>query len=72
MSKKKRQTLGYFGFTKKAVHRRRKQEIKIPNFIDGEDAIKLISCLHCPLKFKNQHGLGIHIKCKRKVSVTER
>ena len=64
MSKRKQQTLEYFGFTKKVVHRGKQQEVKIPNFIDAEEAIKLISCLHCSQKFKNQQGLSIHIKCK--------
>ena len=64
MSKRKQQTLEYFGFTKKIVHRGKQQEVKIPNFIDAEEAIKLISCLHCSQNFKNQQGLSIHIKCK--------
>ena len=64
MSKRKQQNLGCFGFTKKVVHREKKQEVKIPNFIDAEEVVKLISCLHCPQKFKNQQGLSIHIKCK--------
>ena len=64
MFKRKQQTLGYFRFTKKAVHRGKEQGVKIPNFIVAEEAIKLISCLHCPQKLKNQQGLSIHIKCK--------
>ena len=40
-------SLGYFGFTNKVVNRG-KEEVKIPNFTDAEEAIKLISCLHCP------------------------
>ena len=38
--------------------------IEVPNVIDAEEAIKLISCLHCPQKFKHQQGLSIRIKRK--------
>ena len=62
MSKRKQQALGYFGFAKKVVHREKKQEVKIPNFIDAEEVVKLISL--SPRKFQNQQGLSIHIKCK--------
>ena len=48
MFKRKQQTLGCFGFNKKVVHRGKEQEVKIPNFMDAEEAMKLISCLHCP------------------------
>ena len=41
-------SLGYFGFTNKVVNRGKEQEVKIPNFTDAKEAIKLISCLHCP------------------------
>ena len=64
MSKRKQQTLGFFGFTKKVVHRGKEQKIKIPRFVKEEEVIKLIPCLHCPLKFKTQQGLIIHIKYK--------
>ena len=64
MSKRKQQNLVFFGFTKKVVHRGKEQEIKIPRFVKEEEVIKLIPCLHCPLKFKTQQGLSIHIKCK--------
>ena len=55
---------GYFEFTKKVVHHGKQQEVKIPNFIDAEEAIKLISCLHCPQTIKKQQELSIQIKCK--------
>ena len=64
MSKRKQQNLVFFGFTKKVVHRGKEQEIKIPCFVKEEEVIKFIPCLHCPLKFKTQQGLSIHIKCK--------
>ena len=48
ISKRKQQTLWYFEFTKKIVYHGKQQQVKIPNFIDAEEAIKLISCLHCP------------------------
>ena len=60
---RKAKTPEYFGFTQKAVYCGKEQEVNIPNFIDAEEAIKLISCLHCPQKFKKQQGLNIHIKC---------
>ena len=52
MSKRKLQTLVFFGFTKEVVHRGKEQEIKISCFV--KEVIKLIPCLHCPLKFKTQ------------------
>ena len=64
MSKRKQHTFGFFGFTKKVVQRGKEQEIKIPHFVKEEEVITLISCLHCPLKFKTQQGLSIHIKYK--------
>ena len=64
MSKRKQQTLWYFEFTKKVVHHGKQQEVKIPNFIDADEAIKLISCLHCPQTIKKQQELSIQIKCK--------
>ena len=54
----------FFCFTKKVVHRGKEQEIKIPRLVKDEEVIKLIPCLHCPLKFKTLQGLSIHIKCK--------
>ena len=60
----KQKTLGYFVFTKKVGHFGKEQEVKIPNFTDAEEAIKLISCLHFPRKSESQKGTSIHIKCK--------
>ena len=45
-------------FTKNVVHHGKEQEVKVPNFIDAEEGIKLISCLHCPQKFKISQDLA--------------
>ena len=53
-----------FWIYQKRSHRGKEQKVKIPNFIEAEETIEIISYLHCPQKFKNQQGLSIHIKCK--------
>ena len=66
MSKRKQQIADILDLP---VHRGKEQQVKISNFIDAEEAMKLIFYLHCPQKFKNQQGLSIHIKCKHARSV---
>ena len=58
MSKRKQQTLGYFGIYQKRSSSWKEQKVKVPNFIDAEEGIKLISCLHCPQKFKISQDLA--------------
>ena len=63
MSKRKQKTLAAFGFTKKVMHRGEEIDVDIPNEVNLEDHFKL-KCLYCPLKFKSQQRLSLHMICK--------
>ena len=64
----KQKTLGYFVFTKKVGHFGKEQEVKIPNFTDAEEAIKLISsCIfHGSPKVKKELAFTLNAKIQGK------
>ena len=63
MSKRKQKTLAAFGFKKKVMHIGEEINVDIPNEDDLEDHFKL-KCIYCPLTFKSQQGLSLHMICK--------
>jgi len=60
--KKKKQTaLGAFNFTRSVMHRGKLTQTKLLSTEVKES--KLIACSQCPKRFKNERGLGVHMKC---------
>ena len=60
MSKRKQETLAVFGFKKKIMHRGREINVNIPNEVELVNHFKL-KCLYCPLTFKSQQRLSLHM-----------
>lgn len=70
---KKQKTLASFGFTKSVTHRGKTKEIKIPLETDVViEKPKSIQCSKCPMKFMNQQGLSVHLKCLHSVMPKEK
>ena len=61
--KKKKKTLGCFGFTKTVIHRGQAVAVSIPEVITAPPSVL---CDICGQGFKNAQGLGSHkLKCEK-------
>ena len=55
-------TLAAFGFKKQVIHHGEKVDVEIPQFASS-DLYNKVACPTCPKRFKNNHGLSVHLKC---------